>query len=456
MSRAAVNQCPRAGGGRIVLVSEFDTPFSTAEAIARKDSKLERRFSSLWLSLPKLRQFFLRASLRLSVEKSPRMKSHTTPNRVLATLADLVRINSVNPAYVGGVSEAAVAAYVEEFFHQRGIETFSQEVFPGRPNVIARLPGRQAGRRVVFEAHTDTASVTGMTIPPFEPRVADGRLYGRGSCDTKAGLAAMMHALAAVKESGAVPPCEIWLAAAADEEFSYRGVVKLCEGLTAAAGIVAEPTELRAIIASKGVIRWKIRTRGVTAHSSKPHLGVNAINHMTRVIQALEMDARKLALRPHPMLGVATVNVGVIRGGVQVNFVPDECEIEIDRRLLPGETIEAVLAGYEKLVTDAGAGIRDFHAEMLPPMLTDYPLATDPDAPPVKMASAILRELGLNPEPAGVPFGSDASKLGRVGIPSLIFGPGSIDQAHAAVEYVECAQVAQACEFYRQFMVRFE
>lgn len=375
---------------------------------------------------------------------------------LLHTLADLVRINSINPAYVGGRPEADVAAYVAEFFRQRGIETFSQEVFPGRPNLIARLPGRQAGRRIVFEAHTDTASVTGMTIPPFEPRIADGRLYGRGSCDTKAGLAGMMHALAAVKAAGVVPPCEIWVAAAADEEFSYRGVVKLCEGLTAAAAVVAEPTEMRAIIASKGVIRWKIRTRGVTAHSSKPHLGINAISHMTRVIQALESDGVKLAQRPHPMLGPATVNVGVIRGGVQVNFVPDECEIEIDRRLLPGETIEDVLAGYEALLADVGAGIRDFHAEMLPPMLTDYPLATPADAPPVRVASAVLRELGLNPEPAGVPFGSDASKFGRAGIPSLIFGPGSIDQAHAAVEYVECAQVEQACEFYRQFMLRFE
>ena len=139
MSRAAVNQCPRAGGVRIILVSEFGTPFSTAEAIACEDSKLERRFSSLWLSLPNLRQFFLRASLLLSVEKSPRMKSHTTPNRVLATLADLVRINSVNPAYVGGVSEAAVAAYVEEFFHQRG-QRMATDTQPRRGRLAAPGP----------------------------------------------------------------------------------------------------------------------------------------------------------------------------------------------------------------------------------------------------------------------------------------------------------------------------
>lgn len=384
------------------------------------------------------------------------MKAAWASDELLATLADLIRINSVNPAYADGRSEAGVAAYVEEFFRRRGIETFSQEVFPGRPNLVARLPGRQAGRRIVFEAHTDTASVTGMTIPPFEPRVAEGRMYGRGACDTKAGLAGMMHALAAVKESGVVPPCEIWVAAAADEEFSFRGVVKLCEGLTAAAAVVAEPTDLRAVIASKGVIRWKIRTRGVTAHSSKPHLGVNAINHMTRVIQALETDGRRLALDRHPMLGPATVNVGLIRGGVQVNFVPDECEIEVDRRLLPGETIEGVLAGYERLVEEAGVGLRDFRAEMLPPMLTDYPLATAEDAAVVRVATAVLREMGLNGEPAGVPFGSDASKFGRAGIPSIIFGPGSIDQAHAAVEYVDCGQVEQACEFYRRFMVGFE
>lgn len=372
------------------------------------------------------------------------------------TLAALVRINSVNSSYAGGPGEGAIAAWVRAFFEQRGIEVWEQEVFPGRPNIVARLPGRNASRRVILEAHTDTVSVEGMSIPPFEPRIAEGKLYGRGSCDTKAGLAAMMHAVASLAEEGLQPPCEVWLAATVDEEFSYRGVVRLCEGLTGDAALVAEPTGLRAIIAGKGVLRWRIVVRGRAAHSGKPHLGVNAITHMARVILALEDDHRRLAERPHPLLGPATLNVGVIEGGVQVNFVPDRCVIEIDRRLLPGESATGVLAQYQALLDGLKAEHPTLEAVMEPPMLTDEALETASDSAPARVAGAVLAEMQLDAALGGVPFGSDASKLSRQGIPSLIFGPGSIDQAHAAVEFVDLGEVERAFEFYREFILRFE
>ena len=375
---------------------------------------------------------------------------------VIQTLAELVRINSVNSSYDGGPGEGEISRWVRAFFEQRKMEVWEQQVFPGRNNVIARLPGRDASRRVILEAHTDTVSVQGMTIPPFEPRIAEGRMYGRGSCDTKAGLAGMMHAVASLHEEGIVPPCEVWLAAVVDEEFSYRGVVKLCEDLEGEAAIVAEPTGLRAVIASKGVLRWRIRVQGKASHSSKPHLGVNAINHMARVVLALEEDHQRLAACVHPLLGPATCNVGVIRGGVQVNFVPDECVIEIDRRLLPGERTSEVLAHYQSLL-DA---LKQQHPTLDvmmedPPLLTDEALETSADSDAAQLASQLLGEMNLDPELCGVPFGSDASKLARQGIPSLVFGPGSIDQAHGAVEYVELDQVEKAFEFYRNFILRF-
>jgi acetylornithine deacetylase/succinyl-diaminopimelate desuccinylase family protein len=373
-----------------------------------------------------------------------------TETNVLATLADLIRINSINPAYDDGKPESDVAAYIEQFFSERGIETWRQEVFPDRPNLIARLPGGRAGRRVVLEAHMDTASITGMTIPPFEPVIHNNLMYGRGSCDTKAGLAAMMHAVASLHLEGTTPACEVWMVAAADEEHSFRGVLKLCEGLHADAAIVAEPTGLRAVIASKGVLRWKVRTPGKAAHSSKPELGVNAIVKMAKVIEMFEQSAHEPARARHPLLGGATLNIGVIRGGVQVNFVPDWCEIEIDRRLLPGESAADVLAGYQSRLSSLFPDII-----MEPPMLVDEALETSADSPVAQTASCILRKMGLNAEFAGVPYGSDASKLARHGVASIIFGPGSIDRAHAAVEYVECDQVLQAEEFYRQFLLQF-
>ena len=370
---------------------------------------------------------------------------------VIQTLCEMIRFNTVNPAYGDGGSEANILPYLEQFFAHHGIRTFTQEVFPGRHNLIAVLPG-QTTDRIILEAHTDTVSVKGMSIPPFEPSIKDVRVYGRGSVDDKAGLAAMMHALVSLKQEGIVPPCEVWLAAVVDEEHTYRGVVKLCEDIQGVASIVAEPTEMRAVIASKGVLRWRIVTKGKAAHSSKPHLGINAIQHMARVLNALEEDNTRLATVAHPLLSPPTVSVGTIHGGVQVNLVPDQCAIEIDRRLMPGESAPAVLAAYDAMVK-AIPGI-DAWCET-PPLLEDEALDTPASSDVVRVAQNVLSSLGLNPEPMGVPFGSDASKISRAGIPTIVFGPGSIDQAHTHDEYVPIDEVLAAEEFYRRFLLTY-
>ena len=374
----------------------------------------------------------------------------------LATLADLVRINSVNPANADGSSEAGVVAYLRDYFARRGIATREQRVLPHRSNLIARLPGRNPGRQILLEAHMDTASAQGMTIPPFEPTITGGRLHGRGACDTKAGLAGMVEAVSSLADEGVTPPCEVWFAAVVDEEFAFRGVAALCEGLVADAAIVAEPTELRLIIATKGVLRWHIGVHGRAAHSSKPHLGVNAIDHMARLVLALRDLHARLAAHSHLLLGPATGSIGIIRGGTQVNVVPETCVIEVDRRLLPGERVDTVLASYQGVINTLRSRHPGFDATMEePPLLVDEALETPADAAPVRVAGAILGELGLDSGPGGVSYGSDASKLSRQGVPSIVFGPGSIDRAHAAEEYVETDQVLQACEFYREFIRRF-
>jgi acetylornithine deacetylase/succinyl-diaminopimelate desuccinylase family protein len=378
-----------------------------------------------------------------------------------STLAELIRINSVNSFYEHGPGEGEIAGYIEQYFAKCGIETWRQPVIAAndtcgdRWNVIARLPGVNPTRRVVLEAHMDTVSVAGMSIPPFEASVQNGRMYGRGACDTKAGLAAMMHALASLKDQGEVPPCEVWLAAVVDEEYSFQGALALSQGLKADAAIVAEPTDLRMAIASKGVLRWRMIAVGKSAHSSKVHLGTNAIYHMSRIALAIEEDCQRLASTVHPLLGPATCNVGKIAGGVQVNFVPDRCVIEIDRRMLPGESVPQVLNHYAQLIHDLKTLTPDLDVQMESPMLVDEAWSVEAGSEVVRTAGRVMAGLDLNPQPLGVPFGSDASKLGRAGIPTIIFGPGSIDQAHAAVEFIELAQVDQACEFYRQFLLQF-
>jgi acetylornithine deacetylase/succinyl-diaminopimelate desuccinylase family protein len=374
---------------------------------------------------------------------------------LIETLADLVRINSVNPAYPDGAPESAMAAYIQGFFEKRGVAVTQQSVFPGRPNVVATLPGRDPSARIVLEAHTDTAGISGMTIPPFEPRLENGRLYGRGACDTKAGVAAMMHAVASLAEERIQPRCEVIFAGTADEEYSYRGVVKLCEGLRADAAVVSEPTSLRLVVATKGCLRFRIRVQGKAAHSAKPHLGVNAISHMARLIVALEEDAQALDRKPHALLGPPTFNIGIIHGGSQVNIVPESCTIEIDRRLVPGEELEEVWRSYGRLVANLRDSIAGFTAVVEEPMLQDMPLETASSQPVAAVASQVLADLGLNSEAIGVPYGSDASKLARAGVPSIVFGPGTIDQAHAASEFVVCHEVHKAYAFYRRFILAF-
>jgi acetylornithine deacetylase len=177
---------------------------------------------------------------------------------------------------------------------------------------------------------------------------------------------------------------------------------------------------------------------------------------MAHLILAIEQDSHRLATHAHPLLGTATCNVGVIRGGVQVNFVPDRCEIEIDRRLLPHENREDVLQQYARLFDQLAIQHTGLRYVMHPPMLSDRPLETAPDAPAVCTLQNVLSELGLDSQVCGVPYGSDASKLSAIGIPSIILGPGSIDQAHAAEEYIECQQVELAAQVYLNFLQAME
>jgi acetylornithine deacetylase len=370
-------------------------------------------------------------------------------------LSDLISINSVNPNYDGGCTESAIADYVQSFFDECGIQTSRYDVFPDRPNVIAELPGQSSGPPLVFEAHTDTAPVTGMTIPPFTAEIRDGRLYGRGACDVKGGLAAMMAALANTHAAGLTPKHPIMLAATMDEEYSYQGVLALCDRLKTAAGaVVAEPTDLHCIVASKGCLRLRFTCHGKKAHSAKPHLGVNAIQHMIDLIQLIEADTAALAETAHPLLGTATCNIGIINGGVQVNAVPETCHLEIDRRLLPAEDVDEVADGYQAMVDQLNQNdsTRRFTVEET---IRDWPLETSTDSTLVRCVAKELDALDIHSTPEGVPFGSDASKLARLDIPSIILGPGSIDQAHTLDEYIDIAQLETAVTLCQNIMLNF-
>jgi acetylornithine deacetylase/succinyl-diaminopimelate desuccinylase family protein len=367
-------------------------------------------------------------------------------------LSDLVSVPSVNPmgrALSGpDLLETRLSAYLESWFRDRGREVVRQPVAPGRDNLLARYEAPDARRTILFDVHQDTVPTDGMTIPPFEPRVEGGKLYGRGACDVKASMAAMLLAFDRLCRERPKGSASVVLACTVDEEFTHLGSSKLAEtqsGIDLA--VVAEPTRLNIVHCHKGATRWKIRTRGVACHSSTPDRGVNAIYRMARVVSALSELAGELSRgTPHPILGPPSLSVGRIEGGQSVNIVPDACTIEIDRRMIPGETpagcIEQVRACLaERLDTLDGVEFDPPWVRM-PALDTKFGDWLDP------LSNAVSTATGKTPELIGVPFGTDAGPLGAAGIPGVVFGPGDIAQAHTRDEWVELDQVHRAAEAY--------
>jgi acetylornithine deacetylase/succinyl-diaminopimelate desuccinylase-like protein len=367
-------------------------------------------------------------------------------------LADLVRLPSVNPMgrFPPGADclEYRVTAYVEQFCRDLGVPCVRQPVAPQRDNLIARWPVPPLADRptVLWEAHQDTVPVDHMTIDPFGAHIASGRLYGRGACDVKGGLAAMLAALARLVRQQSPLALNVVLACTVDEEYTFTGVSKLVEAeLRADFALVAEPTSLRLVTCHKGAVRWRLRTTGRACHSSCPEQGVNAIYRMARVLLGIERFAARLQqTRTDPLLGPPTLSVGRIAGGLSVNTVPDECVIDLDRRLLPGESAEEAPRQLEAFLRQE-EGL-DFPLISEPPWLVKEGLAPGGAQELLQRLRQALQAVGVSPQLVGVPYGTDASTLAAAGIPAVVFGPGDIAQAHTPDEWVSLDEVAQACE----------
>ena len=367
---------------------------------------------------------------------------------IASLLRDLVSRPSVNPMgqeiHAELHLEARVTAYLDDYFRELDVAFERQPVAPGRENIVARFDSPGATRTILWEVHQDTVPVVGMTIDPFAAEIRDGKLYGRGSCDVKGGMTAMLTAFTRLVRERPAGAANVILACTVDEEHTFLGVQELAHRhLKADFAIVAEPTLLQIVDAHKGVARWKLRTEGRACHSSRPDQGINAFYHMGRVLVAIEQYAAELmASASHPRLGPPTLSVGRIEGGVSVNTVPDSCVIEIDRRLIPGET---------------GQGARDHFIERLR-QLTPAPFVCDPlwmTCPALDPArSDTVRDLlgrainavEGNHEVIAVPFGTDASTIAEAGIPAVVFGPGDIRQAHTKDEWIELDQIERAAE----------
>lgn len=361
---------------------------------------------------------------------------------VVRLLLDLVSIPSVNPCFPDGRGEREIADFVADYARKAGLEVHRQPVFEGRGNVLIGITGK--GREtVLLETHMDTVTAEGMVVEPFNPQIRDGKVFGRGACDAKASLAAMLQALVEIARRGS-PNRTVWLAAVVDEENGFNGVRQLVSsGFRADYAIVGEPTSLNIAVAHKGTVRGDIVTRGVSAHSSQPEKGSNAIMHMAKVLAALERYDAELRVRPHPLVGSPTLTVTMIQGGRGANLVPDFCQVKVDRRTLPNEDPMAAWEELKRFLLSQ-PDLIDLNLEVGEPELVNWGMEVPEESTVVKELSAACQKVGLQPQIIGVRYTSDASFLTRNGIPALLFGPGSIEQAHTADEWVEIEQVVAA------------
>lgn len=383
------------------------------------------------------------------------------PSELLAeSVADLVRVPSVNPLHAGPkagtVGETAVAEHVAERLRECGAtEVVLDEFAPGRPNVYGVIPGH-TNRVVVLDTHLDTVTVEHMTDPPFDGRIADGHVWGRGALDTKASLGVLLALLERWHADGLRPTPTVLVVGTAGEEAGglpgARHFRQWAEGrgLVVDQMIVAEPTGLAPIHGHKGGVLVRATIHGRSAHSALPHLGENAIDAVAPVLAALLAEHERLqTLSPSP-LGTGTLSTATITGGTAGNVIPDRCELTMGRRIVPGEDPTAEYYRIEAIIRDACPLPVD--VESINPPEPDGSIGSPAffQSADSDLISGLAAWAGTQPKVA--PFGTNA--LRYVGFPRemAVFGPGSIDDAHQATECVAIADLARLADIYTHWL----
>ncbi|MFM2171854.1 MAG: hypothetical protein RI957_2083 [Verrucomicrobiota bacterium] len=368
---------------------------------------------------------------------------------VVDLLQQLIRIPSVNPddqsGFAGG-GEAAMADFLRTWLEDQGAEVFVEEILPGRPNVIARFAPMDGRPRVVLGPHLDTVGVANMTIDPFAAELRDGKVWGRGASDTKGSMAAMLWALREHAPSLATLPVAVDFVAFMGEESGQWGSKHFAEhhGRHYDFAIAGEPTSLDIVYTTKGSLWATVEAKGKAAHSSMPEKGSNAIMTLARALDRLEEELRpKLGSYTHPVLGASTMNVGTFHGGTRANIVPDHAEAQLDIRIAPSlDQAGGALALLESVIAQLSLPVRLCYAHENPPMETSC------ENPYLRL----LQQSREGTRLVGAPWFSDAAHLSRGGIPSVCMGPGSIDQAHTADEFLRVDDLHAGVEHFSRFI----
>ena len=372
-----------------------------------------------------------------------------TGAQMAAWLSRLVQIPSVSPDQAGPrcgqPGEARLAAAVAGWFAALGGEVHTEDVLPHRPNVYGVWRG-ESDRWLAVDVHLDTVSVEGMTGDPFDGRIAQGRVYGRGAVDTKASLAIMLALLEAMQASNRRPAANLLIAATVDEEVGATGAPAAAgwmsrQGLMVDELVVAEATSLAPIYGHKGVVRIEFQIQGKAAHSSQPHRGQNAVMAGAQLALALQAEYERLQARPPAGLGLPALTVTILQGGTGINVVPDACRLALDRRVVDGERAAAVVAQLGDL------------AQAACPLPLTMTVQKEIDAFYQPVDASFVRQLNewTGQPPQTAPYGTNAWAYAGVARQRVVFGPGAIDQAHAAEEWVEIAAMEQAAAIYARW-----
>lgn len=375
---------------------------------------------------------------------------------ITTTLSDLVRTRSINPAFADGEpsDEREIATRVGEMMRSLGMEATLYEPEPGRVSVVGRLRGTGGGRSLMLYGHIDTVGVTAMP-EPFSATVRDGKLYGRGAYDMKGGVTACLATVKALRDAGTTLRGDVLVACVADEEVASIGMADVLEHVRADAAVVTEATELRVCLAHRGFSWIEVETLGVAAHGSRFDLGVDANMRMGRFLARLDTLEQQLRARPpHALVGPPSLHAAVLRGGTGTSTYADHCRLEIERRTVPGETEEQVLAEIRALTSALAAEDATFKANVRA-MLTRGSFEVDRNAPIVHaILGAATSVLGTKPEVIGEPYWMDAALLSAVGIDTVVIGPAGAG-AHALEEWVELESVVQLTEILTKAATEF-
>ncbi len=366
---------------------------------------------------------------------------------VVRVLQELVRKPSQNPPG----NERVVAEHIHEVMTGWGFEAeYLRKPEPSRPSVAAIYRGTEERPRLVLNGHIDVVpegDPEGWTVPPFEGVVKEGRIYGRGACDMKGGVAAAMIAAKAIKESGVKLRGNLVLQFAMGEETGEAGTKSLLEeGFGGDWGIVLEPSDLRVMTAEKGLAWYHFSIKGKPTHASKPEQGINSIDKSAKLIAALREYDREIGKRSHPLCGRDICSVTMIRAGTKENVIPESCWLAIDRRIIPGESIERVDREIGEIVRRLEKEDPDFKC-----VWKRVRLYESAEIPAEHEIARVVRKnvkevTGVYPQPAGIVASTDQRNfINDAGIPAITWGPGW-GKSHEFDEHIEIKKVVDCAK----------